>query len=476
MNTLDDFLKKANEKWHDREYLHQSGRVETFGNFYDKVNYIASYLLKEGFANKKIGIFSPNSLEWMITDIAVMDYVGVSVGLSKDWKYDDLVYALKKCDIECLFYSEIYTEFIEKAKVHFKCVTFICIEKDFDDCINKGKLYFNDISPLMTKSDEEPAKIVLTSGSTSFPKAVLLSIKNIFSGWQALGRRVHVDENDICYLFLPLSHTYGSIYNFIYSLVFGFEVYLAESIKTMAQEMSVIKPTLFSGVPIVFMKFCEASDQLSIPLKYLLGGRIRYLFCGGANLTEELRNRYIKEGLYLMNAYALSETASAFSLDYPNDNNISSVGTLFEELDAKVINADKDGFGELAVKGDNVFLGYYNDEKATKAAFDSDGYFCTGDIGSIKDKHVYVKCRKDTMLVLPNGENVSSNALSKKVKMTDESIRSVKLYVRDDVLTADIYSSSQLDWDTLIEDFNLSLPKYQRIKKYNIIDPSLLLK
>ena len=177
-----------------------------------------------------------------------------------------------------------------------------------------------------------------------------------------------------------------------------------------------------------------------------------------------------------MNAYALSETASAFSLDYPNDNNISSVGTLFEELDAKVINADKDGFGELAVKGDNVFLGYYNDEKATKAAFDSDGYFCTGDIGSIKDKHVYVKCRKDTMLVLPNGENVSSNALSKKVKMTDESIRSVKLYVRDDVLTADIYSSSQLDWDTLIEDFNLSLPKYQRIKKYNIIDPSLLLK
>lgn len=227
MNTLDTFLYKANEKWHDREYLHQSGRAETFGSFYDKVNYLASYLQKNGFANKKIGIFSPNSIEWMITDIAVMNYVGVSVGLSKDWKYDDLVYALKKCDIECLFYSEVYAQFIEKAKELFKAVTFICIEKDFDNCINEGKHCFKELAALPTKSDEEPAKIVLTSGSTSFPKAVLLSIKNIFSGWQALGRRIYADENDICYLFLPLSHTYGSIYNFIYSLVFGYEIYIA---------------------------------------------------------------------------------------------------------------------------------------------------------------------------------------------------------------------------------------------------------
>lgn len=476
MNTLDTFLTSAAEKWHDNDYLHQSGRTETFGSFFEKVNYLVAYLLNNNYGNKKIGIFSPNSIEWMITDIAVMNYVGVSVGLSKDWKYDDLVYALKKCDIECLFYSEVYAEFIERAKEIFNTVTFICIEKEFDKCISEGKACYSSMIPLPTKTDDEPAKIVLTSGSTSFPKAVLLSIRNIFSGWKALARRVQADENDICYLFLPLSHTYGSIYNFIYSLVFGYEIYLAESIKTMAQEMSTIKPTLFSGVPIVFTKFCEAADQISIPLKYLLGGRIRYLFCGGANLTEELRKRYIKEGMYLMNAYALSETASAFSLDYPDDENISSVGTLFEELDAKVINADENGFGELAVKGDNIFLGYYNDEKATKAAFDSEGYFCTGDIGSIKDSHVYVKCRKDTMLVLPNGENVSSNALVKRVKMIDDSIRSVKLYIRDDSLTADIYSSSQLDWDKLIDELNTLLPKYERIIRYNIIDPSLLLK
>ncbi|MBQ9902254.1 MAG: AMP-binding protein [Clostridia bacterium] len=476
MNTLDTFLKSAYAKWRDNDYLHQSGRTETYGSFTEKVNYFAACLREKGFAGKNIGIFSPNSIEWMIADIAIMNYVGVSVGLSKDWKYDDLLYALKKCDIACLLYSEVNAEMIGAAKSVFPEVAFICVEKEFESCVAEGKVLCAELFTLPTKTDGEAAKIVMTSGSTSFPKAVLLSIKNIFSGWESLQRRIHVTEEDICYLFLPLSHTYGSIYNFIYSLVFGFRIYLAENIKTMAQEMGAIRPTLFSAVPIVFIKFLEGAKQYGIPVKMLLGGRIKYLFCGGADLTLELRNSYIQQGLYLMNAYALSETASAFSLDYPGDSVLDSVGTLFENLDAKVIAPGEDGYGELAVKGDNVFIGYYNDEEATRAVFDSEGYFRTGDIGCIKDKHVYVRGRKDTMIVLPNGENVSSNALVQKIKQTEPSIRSVKLYVRDNALTADIYSSAQLDWDSLIEALNNTLPKYERIRKYNIVDPSLLLK
>jgi len=415
MNTLDKFLQSAYSKWRDSDYLHQSDKSETFGSFIEKVNYLGAYFYKNEYIGKNIAIFSPNSIEWMITDIAVMNYVGISVGFSKDWKYDDLIYALKKCDASCLFYSEIYADMINKAKSVFTNVRFISIENEFDKCISEGKTYLKELFSLPTRSETSPAKIVFTSGSTSFPKAVLLSIKNIFSGWRSLERRAPLDENDVCYLFLPLSHTYGSIYNFIYSLVFGFKIYLCENMKTIAQEMSIIKPTVFSGVPIVYIKFCEAADQLSISLKTILGGRIRYLFCGGANLSEDIRKRYIKDGLYLMNAYALSETASAFSIDYPNDDDLDSVGTLFEGLDAKVIDADENGFGELVVQGDNVYMGYYNDEEATNAAFDSEGFFHTGDIGCIKNNHVYVRGRKDTMLVLPNGENISSNALSKSL-------------------------------------------------------------
>ena len=476
MNTLDTFLGSAYDKWRDRNYLNQSGRTETFGSFAEKVNYLAACLLEKGFAGRNIGIFSPNSIEWMIADIAVMNYVGVSVGLSKDWKYDDLMYALKKCDVSCLFYSEVFADMMEGVREALPGVTFICMEKEFARCLSEGKAALGALFSLPVKTDEAPAKIVLTSGTTSFPKAVVLSLKNIFSGWRALQRRVPLGEDDVCYFFLPLNHTYGSIYNFIYSLIFGYQIHLAKSMKTIVQEMGAIRPTAFAGVPIVFMKFCEVADQYGVPVKQLLGGRIRHLFCGGANLYVDLRKRYLREGLYLINAYALSETASAFSIDYPGDSDLTSVGTLFEELDAKVIAPDESGYGELAVKGDNVFLGYYNDEQATRASFDSDGYFLTGDIGCIRDGHVYLRGRKDTVLVLPNGENIPANALATRIKQLDASIRSVKLYVRDNVLTADIYSAAPLAWDSLIGEFNLTLPRYERIQRFHIIDPSVLLK
>lgn len=485
MNALEFFLRNSYTKWEKRSYLHQTDNgkelTETFGSFIEKVNYLGAYLNDRGFSGKNIGIYSPNSIKWMITDIAVMNYVGVSVGLSKEWKYDDLVYALKKCDISCLFYSEVYADIISRAKANFLEIVFISFENDFDGCINEGKEILHGLFSMDVKTDDEPAKIVLTSGSTSFPKAVLLSIRNIFSGCKALGKRAPLDESDVCYLFLPLSHTYGSIYNFIYSLVFGFSIYLAESIKTMAQEMCSIKPTVFSGVPIVYIKFSEASAQLGVPIKALLGGRIKYLFCGGAKLAPEVRQQYVDGGMYLMNAYALSETASAFSIDYPECDDFESVGTLFEELDVKVISPDESGFGELAVKGDNVFLGYYNDSEATRLAFDGDGYFLTGDIGCVKDNKVYIRGRKDTMLTLPNGENISSAAISEKIKLIHPLVRSVKLYVRDSTLTADIYAAisdeqSEINWDNLIEKLNDSLPKYERIARYNIIDAGVLLK
>ena len=485
MNTLDNFVKAAYSNWKEREYLHQltqSGELcETFGGFVEKARALAAYLCGNGYAEKNIGIFSPNSINWMITDIAVMNYVGVSVGFSKDWKYDDVVYALKKCDVSCLFYSDIYSEMVDGIKATFPSVTFISFETDFGKCLEEGMKLFEDGVTLNVKSNDVPAKIVFTSGSTSFPKAVLLSIKNIFSGWKALGKRAPLCENDVCYLFLPLHHTYGSIYNFIYSLVFGYQIYLAYSIKDMAAEMNKVKPTAFSGVPLVFMKFIEGAKALGAPVFALLGGRFKYLFCGGAVLTRELRDSYLSDGLYLMNAYALSETASAFSIDYRDDVVYDSVGTILEGIDVKVISPNESGFGELAVKGDNVFLGYYNDEQATRNAFDEDGYFLTGDIGAVADGRVYLKGRKDTMITLPNGENISSAALSRKVKAIHGGIKSVKLYVRDNVLTADIYLSENafIDEDegqALMEKLNDSLPKYERIVKYNFLSAALLLK
>ncbi|MCR5619664.1 MAG: long-chain fatty acid--CoA ligase, partial [Lachnospiraceae bacterium] len=95
-NVLEQFLKDDYEKWGLRNYLNEK-KGETFvpityGAFIEDVNYLAAYLIEKGFAGKNIGIYGPNSIEWMISDISIMCYVGCGVGFNKDWSYDNVVY------------------------------------------------------------------------------------------------------------------------------------------------------------------------------------------------------------------------------------------------------------------------------------------------------------------------------------------------------------------------------------------------
>ena len=379
-----------------------------------------------------------------------------------------------------MLYSKAVEDRLEAVKAKYTDVEFICIEDDFDKMIEEGKAMCKDLFALEPVDEDKPAKIVFTSGSTSFPKAVMLSIKNIYSSYEALGKRIDANENDVCYLFLPLNHTYGSIFNFLYSLVFGYQIFLTGDIKNMAQEMMMVHPTVFCAVPLVCVKFCEAAKAMNVPLKMLLGGRMRYLFIGGSCLPYDIRQAFIDQGINPMNAYALSETSSGFSIDYPDVTDMDSAGTLLEYVDAKVIDPDEDGVGELAIKGPNVFHGYLNDPEATARAFDKDGYFLTGDLGKIVGTMVYVKGRKDTMLVLPNGENVSAKRICEKVKSADPRIASVKAYIRDGYLTCDIFVNGKEniegDWQAVIDKVNADLSKFEKIRKFNVADIGSLLK
>ena len=482
-NQLNEFLKEDYTKWGERPYLHEmcdgSYSTVTFGEYIERVNYFAAYLISKGYKGKNIGIYSPNSIAWMIFDVAVMNYVGMSVGLSKEWTSDNLSYAIDKCDIVCLFYGKELEDKVDVVRDKFPETEFICIEDEWDNCIAEGKSLSNGVFKLDPRDPDIPAKIVFTSGTTSFPKAVMLSINNVFSGWETLGRRVQILPEDICYLFLPLNHTYGSIYNFIYSLVYGYEIYLTFDIRNMAQEMMQIRPTVFSAVPLVYMKLYEGAKAYGITLKQIMGGRMKYTFCGGARLAPEIRDQYMAEGFYLMNAYALSETSSGFSIDYPGDEILDSVGTLAEDVDACVKDPDEEGWGELAIKGANIFKGYYKDEEATRKCFSDDGYFLTGDIGKIVNNHVYVRGRKDTRITLINGENISTSLISERVKKLSDTVVHVKVYIQNEYLTCDIYVKDDglsLDWESLINDLNENVSRYERIMRYNIRDSRELLK
>ncbi|MBQ8300251.1 MAG: AMP-binding protein [Clostridia bacterium] len=479
MIKIEELLKSDYQKWKSRDYIFEKKNEKyesiTFGNFVEKVVYLADYLIDKNLKDKKIIIFSENSINWMISDVAIMSYVGESVTVSKEWKYEELKEVLNFLDISCIIYSDTKKDVIEKIKLEFPDMIYICMQSDFKTIFEKGQELNSkkfDMFDFEPKEINSCSKIIFTSGTTSSPKAVMLSLKNIFSGYESLKRRVLFDENDVCYLFLPLTHTYGNIYNFIFSLISGYTIYLASSTENISKELLEVNPTIFCAVPLIYVKMYEGYKD---NIDKAFGTRIKYLFCGGAHFDETIRKIYKDKKLNIMEAYALSETSSSFSIEYPYTDDTRSVGTIFEDIDVKILNPDENGNGEIAVKGDNVFLGYANNQELTNRVFTQNGYFLTGDIGYIKDKKLYITGRKKNVIIGTNGENISPEILEKKIKELSPNINSVKIFLDKDVLSCYVYirENDNADWDKVFEQFNKNIPKYEVIKKYEIIVDSV---
>ena len=216
----------------------------------------------------------------------------------------------------------------------------------------------------------------------------------------------------------------------------------------------------------------KSIDNYGDNINIAFGKNIKYLFCGGAAMSKETRKVYKDKGLCLMQAYALSETASSLAIAYPFKDDLESSGTIFEDMDVKVDNPDENGVGEIIVKGDSVFLGY-TDKTLTEKVFDKDGYFHTGDLGYIKNNNIYLKGRKKKMLLTSNGENVMAESIENAIKSKNENINDVKAYVEKDQIVVNIYLKKEIDVDSIIKEYNSECPKYERVKDYKFFIDSI---
>ncbi len=463
---LKRIIKRDYQKWYKDPYIYEKidGKYNsiTFGKFIENSLGIAKYLLDNNYKNKKIMIISENSTKLMEFDLAISFYVGVCAVVSKEWKKGDLISGIDELKADLLIYSDKYKDMVKEVQ---------------KEC-NIKALSMNDVKPVFTnnllnlpiKNQNKVAKIVFSSGTTGKSKAVMLSLKNIFAGFDSLYRRCQFNHSDSTYLFLPLNHTYANVYNFMYSLVAGYSIYLASSTQNIAKELLETNPTIFCAVPLVFNNLLQAYQD---NIDKAFGKNIKYLFCGGAPISKETRQIYKDKNLNFMQAYALSETASSLAIAYPYQDDLESVGAIFEDLDVKIVDKDKDGVGEIVVKGDCVFLGY-TDESLTKKVFDDKGYFHTGDLGYIKDNKIYLKGRKKKMLLTSNGENIIAESIEDAIKNSSDNIKSVKAYIKDDAIAVNIYvSNKNEDYNKIIEEYNKNVPKYERINSFEVYEDSV---
>ena len=486
--SIEGILNAAAEKWGSRNFIYSKENggfsPRTFGRTVSDVRALAAGLIDAGLYNRHILIYGENSYEWAVCDLAVMGFAGVTVAANKEWKENDLENVINISDAECIIYSNSKTEIINSLRKKYN-IKYISMQDDFAQLLKTGYEILNEKNVLKKRNTDEMCKIVFTSGTTSSSKAVMLSGKNLFFGFESLRRRAPMDETDKVYLFLPLSHTYGGIYNFLSCLYFGMELYLCSDTDKIFEEIKEVKPTIFSAVPLIYervysalseeiIKQVQMKNEICIQeIKEIFGGSVRCFFCGGAPYDTSIRKFYKDAGLNIMEAYALTETASSLAIEYAGSSSVTSSGTIFEDIEVKFADTDENGHGEILVRGGNVALGYYKNEEETKKAFDEDGYFHTGDIGYKDEKNqLFLIGRKRRVIVFSNAENIYPDELE-ELLIHNAGVAKAKVFEKDRKITAVLYIKHGTDAEKIINETNELLPDYKQIKSYEAVEDSV---
>jgi len=312
---------------------------------------------------------------------------------------------------------------------------------------------------------------MFTGGTTGIPKGALLSHKALmqgaFNGIFATGSAFEQRY----YALIPFTHIFGLVRSFLTALYTGSQVYLCENMKNIFNDFPKAKPTIMALVPalanmiygIIISKGIEA-----------IGGNLKVIICGGANVTPDLIKRFYAIGIDVLPGYGLTETANlvsgnGYSIEYPE-----SVGMPYFCQELKLVN------GELWVKGDNVMIEYYNDKEETAKVME-DGWFKTGDLVRIdEDGLLYIVGRTKNVIILENGENVSPEEIESLLYdvpvVMDCLVYEDKNQFGDGIIAVEILPNMKVfedaeiidvsfTFEKVIADINAMLPSFKQIKK-----------
>ncbi len=307
-------------------------------------------------------------------------------------------------------------------------------------------------------SPDDLATIIYTSGTTGEPKGVMLTHSNLVSNLIDSSGHLSFGEHDTALSVLPLSHVFERQAMYMY-LHRGMAVYFAESLLTIGPNLREVRPTVLVGVPRIFEKIYQRIQEraaeagkfsetmlawsvsvareyakytlahkpapASLKLKHAIasklvfakwhkafGGRIRLLVSGGAALPEDLQTIYIGVGIPIVQGYGLTETSPVITTSTIEDNRIGTVGTAIPNVEIRIAED-----GEIEVRGPNIMQGYYNKPEETSAVFTSDGWFKTGDIGTLEeDGFLRITDRKKELFKTSGGKYISPQPIEQAIK------------------------------------------------------------
>ncbi|MDC1162132.1 AMP-dependent synthetase/ligase [Tenacibaculum sp.] len=457
-NLEKSLTTKYNGKWKSistKEYIDQS-------------NTLSRGLLRLGVQpNDKIAVISTNNrTEWNICDIGILQTGAQNVPIYPTISKEDYEYVLNHSESTYCFVSD--KDILEKlnqikGNTKLKAVfTFdeISDEQNWSHVLDLGRDESNQNEVDERKSKVSPndlATLIYTSGTTGRPKGVMLSHGNIVSNVLNSEKRVPLNYGQEKALsFLPICHIFERMILYLYQYC-GVSVYFAEAIDKLSENAQEIKPNVMTAVPRLYEKiydkiYAKGADltgikkrlffwaidlglkyepyeingwwyekQLAVARKLIfskwqaaLGGELKLMVSGSAALQSRLTRVFAAAGMPVMEGYGLTETSPVVSVNDVRNNGfkVGTVGKVLNNVEVKI--ADD---GEILVKGPNVMLGYYKDQKKSAEVL-KNGYFHTGDTGEITNGFLKITGRKKEMFKTSGGKYVVPPLLEGELKQS----------------------------------------------------------
>ena len=485
----------------------------TYSRLLEDVNKLGTAFYDMELKGKRVAIIGKNRYEWCISHLANLLGGIVSVPLDKDLQYEELENSLIRSEAECIIFDEKLLEKITQIKENGKTnlKEFICMSKGYEykaveELVQKGEKLINSgkTEYINASIDENAMSILLfTSGTTSKSKAVMLSQKNIASNIYAMQSVEDIRNTDTNIAFLPFHHIFGSTC-MIMMLACGVKTVFPDGLRYIKQNLNEYKVTLFVGVPVLIeaiyktimkevqkqgkeklIKSATAIRKIFKSVIDALGGELRLLISGGAPADAKISKGFNDLGIKTVQGYGLSETSPVISAENDKVIKNGSVGIPMINVEVDIVNPDKDGIGEIRVKGPSVMLGYYKMPELTSEVL-RDGWFYTGDLGYIdKAGCLFITGRNKNLIVLKNGKKIFPEELEilvNRLELVEESMvfgmpnekdmDDVKLFVKvvyDKEVAKQKYVGKseeelyKIVWDE-IKELNKSFPRYKHIQ------------
>lgn len=418
----------------------------------------------EAEQQEKIALVSGNRPEWLVADLAVQQTGAILVPLYPTISMIEFAYILNQSEVRILILSD--KAMYDRFQPAFKDIPTLKFIFSFDE-VEGAKQWKSLKGDSRTEHErlelrqritgKTLATIIYTSGTTGVPKGVMLSHENIVSNVLDCAPIFHFGNvEDDALSFLPLNHIFEKTISYIY-INAGINIYYAESMDTIGDNLREIQPVVFSCVPRVMEKVYEKivgkgreltgvkkalffwalklgkqydtqvkgtawyRFQLNLANKIIfkkwreaLGGNVKAIVSGSAPLPDYLNRIFCAARIPIMEGYGLTETSPVVSVTRLEEKEriIGTVGELIQNVEIKIAED-----GEILCRGKNVMVGYYKNPEETAKAIDSEGWFHTGDIGSlVAGKYIKITDRKKEMFKTSGGKYVAPQPIENKFK------------------------------------------------------------